>query len=69
MILASQRNILKSDQISICITKVRNFKKARLLFIVGNGHYFNREIQTKVNFQLSFGAITLSASIVSVSIC
>ncbi|WP_241568601.1 23S rRNA (pseudouridine(1915)-N(3))-methyltransferase RlmH [Spiroplasma endosymbiont of Megaselia nigra] len=61
VLLASQGQILTSEQIAAYIKEVKDFKKAKLLFIIGGSHGFNRnnELLSKVNFQLSFGAITL----------
>ncbi|WP_400248337.1 23S rRNA (pseudouridine(1915)-N(3))-methyltransferase RlmH [Spiroplasma sp. ald] len=64
VLLASQGQILTSEQIAAYIKEVKDFKKAKLLFIIGGSHGFNNnnnnnELLSKVNFQLSFGAITL----------
>jgi 23S rRNA (pseudouridine1915-N3)-methyltransferase len=60
VLLASQGQFLTSEQIALYIKEVKDFKKAKLLFIIGGSHGFNNnELLSKVNFQLSFGAITL----------
>ncbi|WP_101519246.1 23S rRNA (pseudouridine(1915)-N(3))-methyltransferase RlmH [Spiroplasma melliferum] len=56
ILLASQGQILTSEQIAAYITEVKDFKKE----IIGGSHGFNNnELLPKVNFHLSFGAITL----------
>ncbi|WP_424526833.1 23S rRNA (pseudouridine(1915)-N(3))-methyltransferase RlmH [Spiroplasma endosymbiont of Glossina fuscipes fuscipes] len=50
---------LTSEKIAALIADVKDFKKAKLMFIIGGSHGFNSVIQTQVTFQLSFGAITL----------
>ncbi|MFU0252256.1 23S rRNA (pseudouridine(1915)-N(3))-methyltransferase RlmH [Spiroplasma sp. Moj] len=41
VLLASQGQILTSEQIAAYIKEVKDFKKAKLLFIIGGSHGFN----------------------------
>lgn len=50
---------LTSEKIAALIADVKDFKKAKLMFIIGSSNGFNSVIQTQITFQLSFGAITL----------
>lgn len=59
MLLALHGQQLSSEKIASLLRDVKDFKKAKLMFIIGGSHGFNLTIGTVVTFQLSFGAITL----------